>query len=140
MKFTYPEDFAMAETLAGAARVTRVGQGFDAHRFGPGDEVWLVGERRSIGEQKHYVSNLPADATIKTRWVCDQATSSERLDGGTSLKWQSSARFRTRGPVNSRCQSWLISPCGFALTVASSARRNLIKNRDAKSQYDVKEK
>src|SRR6476659_6477046 len=46
----------------------------------PGDEVWLVGERRSTGEQKYYVSNLPADATIKTlaatikaRWDCEQA-------------------------------------------------------------------
>src|SRR6201995_5230794 len=46
----------------------------------PGDEVWLVGERRSTGEQKYYVSNLPTDATIKTlaatikaRWVCEQA-------------------------------------------------------------------
>jgi SRSO17 transposase len=46
----------------------------------PGDEVWLVGERRSTGEQKYYVSNLPADATIKTlaatikaRWVFEQA-------------------------------------------------------------------
>lgn len=46
----------------------------------PGDEVWLVGERRSTGEQKYYVSNLPGDttlkrlaATIKARWVCEQA-------------------------------------------------------------------
>lgn len=46
----------------------------------PGDEVWLVGECRSTGEQKYYVSNLPADATIrmlaaaiKSRWVCEQA-------------------------------------------------------------------
>ena len=45
----------------------------------PGDEVWLVGERR-YGEQKYYVSTLPIDATIKTlaatikaRWVCEQA-------------------------------------------------------------------
>ena len=45
-----------------------------------GEEVWLVGERRSTGEQKYYVSNLPADttikmlaATIKARWVCQQA-------------------------------------------------------------------
>ncbi len=30
-----------------------------------GDEVWLAGERRSTGEQKYYVSNLPADATLK---------------------------------------------------------------------------
>ena len=46
----------------------------------PGDEVWLVGERRSTGEQKYYVSNLPAGATlkslaaaIKARWICEQA-------------------------------------------------------------------
>lgn len=46
----------------------------------PGDEVWLVGERRSTGEQKYYVSNLPANATtrmlaaaIKARWICEQA-------------------------------------------------------------------
>jgi SRSO17 transposase len=46
----------------------------------PGDEVWLVGERRPTGEQKYYVSNLPANvslrklaAAIKARWVCEQA-------------------------------------------------------------------
>jgi len=46
----------------------------------PGDEVWLVGERRASGEQKYYLANLPADtdlrtlaATIKARWVCEQA-------------------------------------------------------------------
>jgi hypothetical protein len=31
----------------------------------PGDEVWLVGERRSTGEQKYYVSNLPADGSLR---------------------------------------------------------------------------
>jgi hypothetical protein len=31
----------------------------------PGDEVWLVGERRSTGEQKDYVSNLPIDTPLK---------------------------------------------------------------------------
>jgi SRSO17 transposase len=46
----------------------------------PGAEVWLVGERRPSGEQKYYLSNLPADApleglaaTIKARWVGEQA-------------------------------------------------------------------
>jgi len=46
----------------------------------PGDEVWLVGERRSTGKQNYYVSNLPPDtslkmlaATIKARWICEQA-------------------------------------------------------------------
>jgi SRSO17 transposase len=46
----------------------------------PGDEVWLVGERRSSGERKYYLSNLPPDtplkqlaSLIKARWVCEQA-------------------------------------------------------------------
>jgi SRSO17 transposase len=69
-----------------AARRVRVADGHK-HRMldsrmqcMPGDEVWLVGERRSTGEQKYYVSNLPTDtsiktlaATIKARWVCEQA-------------------------------------------------------------------
>jgi SRSO17 transposase len=69
-----------------AARRVRVANGHK-HRMldnrmqcMPGDEVWLVGERRSTGEQKYYVSNLPTDtslkmlaATIKARWVCEQA-------------------------------------------------------------------
>jgi SRSO17 transposase len=69
-----------------AARRVRVADGHKHRMLNnrmqcmPGDEVWLVGERRSTGEQKYYVSNLPADATIKTlaatikaRWVCEQA-------------------------------------------------------------------
>jgi len=69
-----------------AARRVRIAEGHK-HRMldnrmqcMPGDEVWLVGERRSTGEQKYYVSNLPTDATlkmlaatIKARWVCEQA-------------------------------------------------------------------
>ncbi len=46
----------------------------------PGDEVWLVGEHRSSGERKYYLSNLSPDTTlkrlaslIKARWVCEQA-------------------------------------------------------------------
>jgi SRSO17 transposase len=46
----------------------------------PGEEVWLVGERRASGEVKYHLSNLPADAAverlvglIKARWVCEQA-------------------------------------------------------------------
>jgi SRSO17 transposase len=46
----------------------------------PGEEVWDVGEQRSTGERKYYLSNLPADtslrqfaAAIKARWVCEQA-------------------------------------------------------------------
>jgi len=46
----------------------------------PGEEAWLVGERRASGEQKYYLANLSADAdlktlaaTIKARWICEQA-------------------------------------------------------------------
>lgn len=46
----------------------------------PGEEVWLVGEHRSTGERKYYLSNLLADTplkklagAIKARWVCEQA-------------------------------------------------------------------
>ena len=46
----------------------------------PGEEAWLVGERRASGERKYYLSNLPPDANLKTlaaaikaRWICEQA-------------------------------------------------------------------
>jgi SRSO17 transposase len=46
----------------------------------PGDEAWLIGEHRTSGEKKYYLANLPAKAdlrtlaaTIKTRWICEQA-------------------------------------------------------------------
>ncbi|WP_206245173.1 IS701 family transposase [Novosphingobium terrae] len=31
----------------------------------PNEEVWLVGEKTSSGERKYYLSNLPADSSIK---------------------------------------------------------------------------
>src|SRR5437879_731660 len=46
----------------------------------PGEEAWLVGEHRTSGEKKYYLANLPAEtdlrtlaATIKARWICEQA-------------------------------------------------------------------
>ena len=46
----------------------------------PGEEAWLIGERRSSGERKYYLSNLPVAttfkvlaSTIKARWICEQA-------------------------------------------------------------------
>jgi SRSO17 transposase len=46
----------------------------------PGEEAWLIGERRVSGERKYYLANLPAEAdlktlaaTIKARWICEQA-------------------------------------------------------------------
>jgi SRSO17 transposase len=46
----------------------------------PGEEVWLIGEWRSNGERKYYLSNEPPQtklrdlaATIWACWVCEQA-------------------------------------------------------------------
>ncbi|MDP2215366.1 bifunctional 2-C-methyl-D-erythritol 4-phosphate cytidylyltransferase/2-C-methyl-D-erythritol 2,4-cyclodiphosphate synthase [Phenylobacterium sp.] len=61
-KLTYPEDFAMAEHLAGAARQVRTGQGFDAHRWGPGDSVWLCGVR--IDHDQSLIGHSDADAGL----------------------------------------------------------------------------
>jgi 2-C-methyl-D-erythritol 4-phosphate cytidylyltransferase/2-C-methyl-D-erythritol 2,4-cyclodiphosphate synthase len=61
-KLTYPEDFAMAERLAGAARITRTGHGIDAHRLGPGDGVWLCGIK--IAHDRELIGHSDADAGL----------------------------------------------------------------------------
>lgn len=50
------------------------------HRHGPGDEMWLLCEKRANGERKYHLSNYGADtdlqtlvSTIKARWACEQA-------------------------------------------------------------------
>ncbi len=64
MKLTYPEDFVMAEALAGrtVARVTCVGQGLDAHCWGPGEAVWLCGVR--IDHDQTLIGHSDADAGL----------------------------------------------------------------------------
>ena len=60
MKLTFPEDFAMAEALI--PRRTRVGQGFDAHRWGPGSSVWLCGVE--IPHDQTLIGHSDADAGL----------------------------------------------------------------------------
>ena len=60
MKLTYPEDFAMAEAYI--PRQIRVGQGFDAHRWGPGDSVWLCGVE--IAHDQTLIGHSDADAGL----------------------------------------------------------------------------
>jgi 2-C-methyl-D-erythritol 4-phosphate cytidylyltransferase / 2-C-methyl-D-erythritol 2,4-cyclodiphosphate synthase len=60
MKLTYPEDFDMAEALL--PRQTRVGQGFDAHRWGPGEAVWLCGVE--IAHDQTLIGHSDADAGL----------------------------------------------------------------------------
>ena len=54
LKITHAEDFARAERILRGKMDIRLGNGFDVHRFGPGDHVWLCGvqvphERRLQG-------------------------------------------------------------------------------------------
>lgn len=59
-KLTHTEDFAMAEALI--ARQVRTGLGFDAHRWGPGDHVWLCGV--SIPHSASLIGHSDADAGL----------------------------------------------------------------------------
>ncbi len=43
IKLTNPADFSEAERMLAARSETRIGQGFDVHRFAPGTSVWLCG-------------------------------------------------------------------------------------------------
>ncbi len=45
MKITTAADFVRAAMLLGDDMDVRTGNGFDVHRFGPGDHVWLCGVR-----------------------------------------------------------------------------------------------
>ena len=71
--------FAALRVRVADGTPTRAGE--RSHQHLPGhEEVWLVGERRSTGEQKYYLSNLPPETTLKTlaasikaRWLCEQA-------------------------------------------------------------------
>ncbi len=60
MKITAPEDFARAESLLNGQ--TRTGMGFDAHRFGPGDHVWLCGLK--IAHNAGLIGHSDADAGL----------------------------------------------------------------------------
>jgi hypothetical protein len=67
----------------------------------PGGEAWLIGEHRMSGEKKYYLVNLPANtdlrslslaATIKARWICEQAHQQMKeelgLDHFEGRSWQ----------------------------------------------------
>ncbi|MNS23224.1 2-C-methyl-D-erythritol 2,4-cyclodiphosphate synthase [compost metagenome] len=60
MKLTYPEDFAMAEALL--PKITRIGQGYDVHRWGPGTSVWLCGVE--IPHEQTLIGHSDADAGL----------------------------------------------------------------------------
>ncbi|WP_312406254.1 2-C-methyl-D-erythritol 2,4-cyclodiphosphate synthase, partial [Brevundimonas sp.] len=65
LKLTFPEDFAMAETLLSqdAPRYqTRIGSGYDVHRWGPGGSVWLCGIE--VPHDQTLIGHSDADAGL----------------------------------------------------------------------------
>ena len=70
--------FAAARVRVADGSPQRIGDKGMQHL--PGEEVWLVGEWRASGERKYYLVKVALDAdlktlaaTIKARWVCEQA-------------------------------------------------------------------
>ena len=68
-KLTYSEDFVLLEALIGKdksqeknMKQVRIGQGFDAHRWGEGDSVWLCGVE--IAHDRTLVGHSDADAGL----------------------------------------------------------------------------
>jgi len=60
MKITHPEDADILERILSGDRITCVGNGVDAHRFGTGDHITLCGVR--IAHDKGLVGHSDADA------------------------------------------------------------------------------
>src|SRR5215212_8109929 len=117
----------------------------------PGDEVWLVGEHRPSGERKYYLANLPPEttvrqlaATIKARWVCEQAHQQMKeelgLDHFEGRSWRGLHRHAlltliaflflqqqrlTAAKRGKKKQTWTTAatqPAGHPLPIAGSAR------------------
>jgi len=59
LKITTGEDFARAERILKGDRDMRLGNGFDVHRFGPGDHVMLCGVR--VAHERGLLGHSDAD-------------------------------------------------------------------------------
>jgi 2-C-methyl-D-erythritol 4-phosphate cytidylyltransferase / 2-C-methyl-D-erythritol 2,4-cyclodiphosphate synthase len=62
IKITSAADLARAERMLAAGGETRTGMGFDVHRFGPGDHVWLCGVK--LPHDAGLVGHSDADAGL----------------------------------------------------------------------------
>ena len=60
MKLTFADDFVRAEAMMGM--LTCTGTGFDVHRFGPGDHLWLCGLR--IPHSQGVIGHSDADVGL----------------------------------------------------------------------------
>ena len=61
-KLTHADDFLRAERWLAASMISRSASGFDVHRFGPGDHLWLCGIR--IDHCAGLIGHSDADAGL----------------------------------------------------------------------------
>ncbi len=61
-KLTTPADFERAEAMLASRLISRCAQGYDVHRFGPGDHLWLCGVR--IAHDHGLIGHSDADAGL----------------------------------------------------------------------------
>ena len=61
-KLTTPADFERAEAMFARNMISRVASGYDVHRFGPGDHIWLCGVRIAHGHG--LIGHSDADAGL----------------------------------------------------------------------------
>lgn len=96
-KLTTPADFARADAMLAAAMVSRTASGFDVHRFGPGDHVWLCGVKvpHSAGLTGHSDADAGLHALTDALLGCIGAGDIGDHFPPTDPKWQgaSSDRF-----------------------------------------------
>lgn len=62
VKITTAEDLALARRMLASSMETRVGQGFDVHRLGPGDHVMLCGLR--LAHERGLIGHSDADVAL----------------------------------------------------------------------------
>jgi 2-C-methyl-D-erythritol 4-phosphate cytidylyltransferase / 2-C-methyl-D-erythritol 2,4-cyclodiphosphate synthase len=62
IKLTTQADFDAAERQLSQGLITRIGQGYDVHAFGPGDHVWLGGIR--IPHDKGVIAHSDGDVVL----------------------------------------------------------------------------
>lgn len=61
-KLTGPADFVRAEVMLAGCMIPRTASGFDVHRFGPGDHLWLCGVR--VPHSHGLIGHSDADAGL----------------------------------------------------------------------------
>jgi SRSO17 transposase len=96
-KGTLTARFAAIRVCVADGPPQRIGDKGQQHL--PGEEAWLIAERRTSGETKYYLANLPPETKlirlagiVKARWICEQAHQQVKeelgLDHFEGRSWQ----------------------------------------------------